>query len=416
MSALIPFSPAGDLAYIGPQLGHSLGAVADDWAAIEVWLGSVADNSKSRTDQTVKTYRYHLAKLRWYCERELGRPPSFWSMQDVKAFKSYLAALPASSLRTENDLPGDVEISPFQKQPGASSQSDILRFTKAMFTALHSTGYLRQNPMALMKAPKTRRLDKKRSVSSDLFDLVLQVMDEAPRATQKEHQILLRDRFIFICLRESGLRASELVGAKMGAVNSLYDPKSGNTYWVLKVEAETAKGGKERTVPISPALLDALSTYRRAFGLDPLPGQREAQRGLVLSVRTKKREEGARIRTASDRRFVGEWRDVGSRTGLHAIIKGRVRDAVTLLQQADDQAAAEHLARVSAHWLRHTFAMISLLTGQDIRTVATSLGHASVDTTMGYTEQDALDQIHSWESEKPGSVAQVARTINPDFK
>ena len=112
---------------------------------------------------------------------------------------------------------------------------------------------------------------------------------------------------------------------------------------------------------------------------------------------------------------VGEWRDVGGRTGLHAIIKGRVRDAVTLLQQADDQAAAEHLARVSAHWLRHTFAMTSLLTGQDIRTVATSLGHASVDTTMGYTEQDALDQIHSWESENPGSVAQVARTVNPGF-
>ncbi|WP_229211670.1 hypothetical protein [Duganella sp. BJB475] len=40
--------------------------------------------------------------------------------------------------------------------------------------------------------------------------------------------------------------------------------------------------------------------------------------------------------------------------------------------------------------------------------MASALGHASVTTTMVYTEQDALDQIRSWESERPGSVAQVA--------
>ncbi|MEG0883969.1 MAG: tyrosine-type recombinase/integrase [Janthinobacterium sp.] len=408
MTGLTPYSHgAGQMTVAAPQPVHSLGPVADDWEAINVWLAAVADNSRSGSNETLKTYRYHLAKLRWYCERELGRPPSTWTLQDVKTFRNYLAQLPASSLRTINIAPGAPDYSPFQKQPGVSTQSDIMRFTKAMFSALHRTGYLRLDPMALVQAPKQRRLDKKRAVGDDLFDLVLQVMAEAPRPTQKDHQIYLRDCFIFICLRESGLRASELIGAKMDAVGLLYNPNSGNTYWAMTVKAETAKGGKQRTVPVSVAFLEAFIAYRRAFGLDPMPGPSTQQYGLVLSVRTKKREIGSRIKSASDRRLFGEWRDVGSRQGLHGIIKGRIRDAVLLLEQAGDGASAAHLARVSAHWLRHTFAMTSLLSGQDLRSVATSLGHASVDTTMGYTEQDAIDLIESWERETPGRVARA---------
>lgn len=410
MTGLTPYSHgAGQMTGAAPQPVHSLGPVADDWEAINVWLAAVADNSRSGSNETLNTYRYHLAKLRWYCERELGRPPSTWTLQDVKAFRDYLAQLPASSLRAVNIAPGTPDYSPFQKQPGVSTQSDILRFTKAMFSALHRTGYLRLDPMALVQAPKQRRLDKKRAVGDDLFDLVLQVMAEAPRSTQKDHQIYLRDCFIFICLRESGLRASELIGAKMDAIGVLYNPNSGNTYWAMTVEAETAKGGKQRTVPVSVAFLDAFIAYRRAFGLDPMPGPNPQQYGLVLSVRTKKREIGSRIKSASDRRLFGEWRDVGSRQGLHGIIKGRIRDAVLLLEQAGDGASAAHLARVSAHWLRHTFAMTSLLLGQDLRSVATSLGHASVDTTMGYTEQNAIDLIESWERETPGRVARAGQ-------
>jgi integrase len=150
-----------------------------------------------------------------------------------------------------------------------------------------------------------------------------------------------------------------------------------------------------------------LIAYRRAFGLEPLPAAGEDV-GLVLSLRTRQREQGGKLKTAADRRFFAAWRDVGTRQGLHEIVKGRVREAVALLEQAGDMAAAAHLARVSAHWLRHTFAMAQLLKGQDLRTVATSLGHASVDTTMGYTEQDALDQIAAWEQENPGSVAKMS--------
>ena len=413
MTALVPYPDAGAGAITQPaeQPLHGLGQVADDWAAIEVWLAAVADNSASSTGETIKTYRYHLAKLRWYCDNHLHRPPSTWSAQDAQAFKGFLKELPDWALCAPDARPGETGYTPFRKRPSASSQSDILRFLQAMFAALHGTGYMRLNPMQLMKTHKARRVDVSRSIDLDMFDLVMQVMDARPRARQTEHQVHLRDRFIFICLRETGLRASELVGAKMSAIYPLSDPKTRNTYWVLKVAEETAKGSKERTVPVTTTLLDALTLYRQAFGLPALPGSKADQEyGLVLSIRTHPLAVGGyggMIKSAADRRFFGAWRAVGTRFGLHTIIKGRIRDAVAHLVAAGDAAGAEELDRVSAHWMRHTFAKAALLAGQDIRVVASALGHASVNTTMVYTEQDALDQIRSWEAEQPGKVAQL---------
>jgi integrase/recombinase XerC len=412
MTARIASSTAGgDLVPLGPQPGHTLGPVADDWAAIDVWLAAVADNSRSRTEETIKTYRYHLAKLRWYCEEELGRStPSSWSAQDVKTFKMFLAKLPERALCCPGAIEGDEGYTPFRKTPAASSQADILRFLNALFKALHGTGYIRLNPMVLMRTGKPRRLDKTRAIDLDLFQFVLQVMDNEPRESQKAHQLYLRDRFIFICLRESGLRASELVGAKMRAVQPFSDPKTRKTYWILKVAEDTAKGGKERTVPVTPPLLEALVAYRSAFGLPPLPGGDQQDYGLILSVRTHPLaagRHGGTINNAADRRYFGAWRDVGTRFGLHGIVKGRIREAVATLEDGGDFTQARELDRVSSHWMRHTFATAALLGGQDLRVVASALGHASVTTTMVYTEQDALDQIRSWEGERPGSVAQV---------
>jgi site-specific recombinase XerD len=386
-----------------------LGAVADDWAAIEVWLDAVADNSRSSSEETIKTYRYHLAKLRWYCEHILKRTPSAWSAQDVKAFKDFLAKPPAMAICDPGASAGGEGYTPFRKPPGVSSQGDILRFLHALFKALHGTGYLRANPMQLMKTGKARRLDVSRAIDLDLFALVLRVMDEAPRNKQTAHQLHQRDRFIFICLRETGLRASELVGANMRALRPFSDPKSRKTYWMLRVEGDTAKGGKERTVPVTTVLLDALIAYRQAFGLSPLPGK-DDDYGLILSIRTHPLaagRHGGAIKNAADRRYFGAWRDVGTRFGLHGIVKGRIRAAVSYLEVAGENRVAAELDRVSSHWMRHTFAKAALLKGQDLRVVAAALGHASVTTTMAYTEQDTLDLVRAWEREAPGSVAET---------
>lgn len=55
-------------------------------------------------------------------------------------------------------------------------------------------------------------------------------MDAEEKPTFSSRQSLVRDRFIFIALRELGLRASELTGATMSSFYRLSDPKDGGTY------------------------------------------------------------------------------------------------------------------------------------------------------------------------------------------
>lgn len=128
--APLPLLPAVPIA-------HSLGPVTDDWHAIDVWLSTVAANSRNGKTSTIETYRYHLAKLHWYCENVLGRTPSRWSAQDVDAFRKFLTNVPFQFLPVEKGVPNHT---PFRAQPSPSSQSDIMRFTKSMFAAFQKTG------------------------------------------------------------------------------------------------------------------------------------------------------------------------------------------------------------------------------------------------------------------------------------
>jgi len=392
--------PAGQIG----STPHILGAVVDDWHAIEVWLATVASNSRNGKTSTVATYRFHLAKLRWFCENVLGRPPSTWSMQDVEAFRKFLADVPTRFLPSNK---GEPNHTPFRSRPSASSQSDIMRFTKAMFGALHASGYLQRNPMALTKAPAARRLDVSRAIQLDVYDTVLHVMDEQDRACLSDRRRHLRDRFILVCLREAGLRAMELVGAKMGAFTQLADPANRKTYWVFTVSGENAKGGKERPLPVTSILMDALIAYRLSFALPPYPSHGDST-PLLLSPRTKKIElQGGAITRAADKRFFDAWASVGTRQGLNKIIKARLSDAAAFIEARGDRITADRLREASAHWLRHTFATVAILKGQDIRTVASMLGHSSVETTMGYTRQDALDLVRASEKVDLGGLAQV---------
>ncbi|RYE68630.1 MAG: hypothetical protein EOO79_03170 [Oxalobacteraceae bacterium] len=405
MNDLVVAAPVEGALDVRDRQPHTLGNVADDWQAIEVWLRTVKSNSRNRSTATVDTYRFHLAKLRWFCERVLGRTPSVWSMQDVETFRDFLADLPDFALCMGDA--GSVDYTPFRVQPSPSSQSDIMRFTRAMFGALHATGYIRLNPMALTKAPASRELNVSRAINLDLYDTVLQVMDAQDREVLKDRRGYLRDRFILVCLRESGLRASELVGARMGAFKQFADPKARKTYWVLDVVADHAKGGKARTVPVTKVLMDALIMYRMGFGLPAYPAHGDAN-PLLLSSRTRKIEltAGSIRRTADKRRF-GAWGSVGTRQGLHKIVTKRLEDAAAYLDDHGDYEGAARLRDASPHWLRHTFATATLLKGQDIRSVAALLGHSSVNTTMAYTGQQTLDLVRALEAAAPNALALV---------
>lgn len=394
----------------GSAITHGLGPVADDWAAAQVWLRAIASRGRRNSPETVATYGYHLAKLRWFCENVHGVPPSRWTVQDVDAFYSFLADLPDEALCAQDPITGafarpeDGGYTPFRTKPSKSSRSDIQRCIHAMFRAWREMGYIHINPMGLHGAGTVRKVNANRAVSIDLYDMVFQCMDEADKLTFTARQTDSRDRFIFVVLRELGLRASELIKADMSAFYRLSDPRDGKTYWVMVVREETAKGSKERKIPVPRSVMDAFGTYRQAFGLPrfPEPGETIA---LVLSVRTNRSaatSTGRVIKDVQSRRYFQAWRPITTRHGLYHIVKSRLAAAADFLNEVGDTVRAEQLRQASPHWLRHTFAKAALLSGQDVRNVAAWLGHRDLSTTMVYTEQEALDLIRATNSAAPG--------------
>jgi len=410
-------TPSTELANVVPSssavLTHGLGPVADDWEAAQVWLRAIASRGRRNSPETVATYGYHLAKLRWFCEKVHGVPPSRWTVQDVDAFYAFLADLPASALCAKDEAtgafaaPGEDGHTPFRTRPSKSSRSDIQRCIHAMFRAWREMGYIAINPMGLHGAGTVRKINASRAVSLDLYDMVFDAMDRSEKTTFSARQADLRDRFLFVALRELGLRASELIKAQMSAFYRLSDPLDGKTYWVIQVREETAKGSRERKLPVPRSVMDALAIYREAFGMERTP-QPEETSMLVLSPRTDRGAAtpgGRPIKDVESRRYFQAWRPVTTRHGLYHIVKKRLAAAANALESAGDMARADHLRQASPHWLRHTFAKASLLTGQDVRHVAAWLGHRDLNTTMVYTEQEALDLIRASNAASPGMLA-----------
>jgi len=393
-----------------PAVHHGLGPVADDWEAAQVWLRAIASRGRRNSPETVATYGYHLAKLRWFCENVHEVPPSRWTVQDVEAFYTFLADLPDEALCAQDPITGAFArpendgYTPFRIKPSKSSRSDMQRCIHAMFRAWREMGYIQINPMGLHGAGTVRKVNANRAVSIDLYDMVFACMDEAEKLTFTARQTDLRDRFIFTVLRELGLRASELIKANMSAFYRLSDPKDGKTYWIMLIREETTKGSKERKVPVPRSVVHALGAYREAFGMCRSPEPAEST-ALVLSPRTSRSATtagGRVIKDVESRRYFQAWRPITTRHGLYHIVKRRLSAAADFLDEVGDSARAEQLRQASTHWLRHTFAKAALLSGQDVRNVAAWLGHRDLSTTMVYTEQEALDLIRATNSAIPG--------------
>jgi integrase/recombinase XerD len=157
-----------------------------------------------------------------------------------------------------------------------------------------------------------------------------------------------RDRAMLELLYSSGLRISELTGARLEQIN-LEDR-------FIRV---TGKGNKTRLVPIGRKACEAINDYleseRRAL-VRPRTGSE-----LFLSRR------GQKLTTQRVWQIVKEIAELG---GFDI--------------------------RIYPHLLRHSFATHLLSNGADLRIIQELLGHADISTTQIYThvDQNRLKAIH----------------------
>lgn len=153
-----------------------------------------------------------------------------------------------------------------------------------------------------------------------------------------------RDRAIFMCMSNAGLRREEVSGLKL---QDLYFAKtSGESF--LKV---VGKGSKLRNVPMSPPLYKALIKW-----------------ATFVMKTTNKKKSSPLFRKINN---INKVLDTGiSNNGVYRVIR-------TI-------GINECVFDLHPHKLRHYFATRLLLDGRDVFEVAKLLGHSSVETTRRY--------------------------------
>jgi len=199
----------------------------------------------------------------------------------------------------------------------------------------------RENPVATIESPKSRRVLPHSLTASD----VTQLLETAERlATTDEGKQSWRAQRLH-CLLEivyaTGLRVSELVGLTVQAAAA--DAK----FLTIK-----GKGGRERLVPVSPRLRQVIATYLVSL-------RRHAGSGASWLFPSHG-EQGHLTR----QHFALELKGLAAKAGL---------DPKSL----------------SPHSLRHAFASHLLAGGADLRALQQMLGHADISTTQIYTHVQA---------------------------
>lgn len=265
---------------------------------IETWLAS------QRSAQTREAYGFHVLKLTGFLK---DKPFGEVKLQDLQRFHKWLEK--AKSKRGKNYAP--------------KSRALIITAIKSLFSFAADEGYITANPAKRIIIEKCQDSRGARVLPREDIDKLI--------ATAEEQ----RDKLILKTLFFSGARVSELVGLRWQDVQ----PNKANGGQV----ALFGKGGKNRTVGITPALYDELMAYRK-------------------QVNGK----------AAGRVFISQKdKDGMSRQQIFRIVKKTAKLAGV------NWAA-------SPHWMRHSFATEGLNGGASLRLIQRDLGHSSLATTEIY--------------------------------
>ena len=284
--------------------------LARAWSGWRDWLSG----ERRMAVHTQSAYERDLRAFLLFLLDHLGEPPGLRELASLKTidFRAYLARRRTSGL-------------------SATSTARALSTIRTFFRYLERRHAVHNPAIQTVRTPKRPQpLPKALGVADAARTLEMaEIMAEEP-------WIAARDAAILCLLYGCGLRIGEVL-----ALNRRDAPKT-------DVITILGKGGKERMVPVLPAVRAAVVAYQ---ALCPYPGDPEAP--LFLGAR------GKRLQPAVLQRAMR-----------------LVRGALSLPQSA------------TPHALRHSFATHLLSGGADLRAIQELLGHASLSTTQRYTKVD----------------------------
>ncbi len=279
--------------------------------------------------KTLEAYGRDAAQFLTFLTRHLGAPPA---LADFKALattdiRAFMAA---------------------RRNDGASSRTLArgIAGVRSLVTFLEREGSANGAALRAIRPPRA-----KKSLPKPLTPEAAKMMADADASLEDEPWIAARDAAVLALLYGAGLRISEALGLTLAEA-----PLKEGT--ALRVRG---KGGKERVVPVLPAVSAAIAAY---LAICPYVSPGDAPlfvgaKGGPLSPRIVQRA------------------------------MAKMRGALGLPDTA------------TPHALRHSFATHLLAGGGDLRTIQELLGHASLSTTQVYTAVDSERLMEAYRAAHP---------------
>ncbi|MCR9238209.1 MAG: tyrosine recombinase XerC [Alphaproteobacteria bacterium] len=302
------------------------------------WLSHL-ENGKRHTPKTIEAYERDSRQFLTFLSQHLGASAGVRHLRELRItdLRSFLASRRGSG-------------------SGARSLARSLAGIRSFFAFLRKQNIVdvtAANALTTPKQPKSLPRPVGASEASAMLEEALEPNVES------EAWVGARDAAILSLLYGCGLRISEALGLSLKDVDAL---QTG----VMKV---TGKGGKERLVPVLPAVIEAVSLYGSlcpfiiAYADNP-------EAPLFFGVRGKRLNPRIVQKAVEDLRM---------RLGLPS--------------------------SATPHALRHAFATHLLAGGGDLRTIQELLGHASLSTTQIYTQVDTRHLLSVYTKAHPRMIA-----------
>ena len=332
----------------------------NDYEAIQAWL------SLHESPATQRSYRKEAERLILWAIVERGRPLSSLTTEDAIAYRSFLRRPTPRERWVGPARPRtSVEWRPFTDGLSARSIAYALSVLGAMFRWLIQQRYVLANPFAGIKVRgggRTAALDASHAFTEGEWTLIRTIADGLEWSYGWEAPAAQRLRFVLDFGYATGLRASELVSAKLGDIEA---DRQGD-HWLNLV----GKGSRAGKVALPPLARAALDRYLVGRGL-PVTRTRWNPNTLLIGG----------LGLDADGGITG--------TRLWSVIRRFFGTAADVIEN-DHAVLAEKLRKASPHWLRHTHATHALAHGAELTTVRDNLRHASVSTTSIYLHSDEI--------------------------
>ena len=224
------------------------------------------------------------------------------------------------------------------RRPSPSSQARTVAALKCFFRFCVENEYLERDPAAVLRTPK------KREALPDVLDRreTKRLLEMPGREGVWQREFAgrrERDRLLLALFAYAGLRRSELLALDWDDINLER----------RLIRVRVAKGGRQRVVPLHPALVPLFVDYLHTrLALD--------EPALFVGVQGRRLSQGLLTRT---------------------------------FQHYARAAGVTERKRVTPHTLRHVFASELLSAGANLRQIQELLGHRHLDSTQRYTRVTA---------------------------